>query len=80
MTQEEDLIGEVARLKLENSIFQQYIDKKTAELGIEEENKKKKKKRNTASLLTSEQKYDISNIVYEDVQVNSFVYELLHEF
>lgn len=59
---------EIDHLRLENSVLLNYNEKKTAELGTDEEEKKKKKnKKNAVSTLTSEQKYDIANVVHEDL-------------
>lgn len=59
---------EIDNLKLENSVFQKFVEKKTIELGNDEESKgKKKNKKTNAALLTSEQKYDISNVVHDDL-------------
>lgn len=49
-------------------MLQAYNDKKTAELGADEEEKKKKKnKKNAQVTLTADQKYEIANIVHEDL-------------
>lgn len=66
--QVEILKKDIEQLRLENSVLLSYNEKKTAELGVDDEDKKKKKsKKNTVSQLTSEQKYEISNIVHEDL-------------
>ena len=68
-TQLESLRKDVDQLKLENSVLQSYNEKKTAELGIDEDEKKKSKKskKNVISALNSDQKYEIANIVHEDL-------------
>ena len=67
-TQAEALKKEIEHLRLENSVLLNYNEKKTAELGADEEDKKKKKpKKNAISVLTSDQKYDIANVVHEDL-------------
>ena len=59
---------EIEHLKLENSVFSTFNDKKSLELGADEDDKKKKKsKKNIVTTLTSEQKADIANIVHEDI-------------
>jgi len=59
---------EIERYKLENSVFQRFIDKKTLELGADEDDKRRKRNKKTnVALLTSEQKFDISNTIYEDL-------------
>jgi hypothetical protein len=59
---------EIEHLKLENSVFSTFNDKKSLELGADEDDKKKKKsKKNMVTTLTSEQKADIANIVHEDI-------------
>lgn len=64
----EILNKEVEFLRLENSVLTSYTDKKTAELGVDEDEKKKKKnKKNVVATLNSEQKYEIANIVHEDL-------------
>ena len=55
-------------MRLENSVLLNFNEKKTAELGADDEEKKKKKnKKNLVSVLTSDQKYEIANIVHEDL-------------
>jgi hypothetical protein len=68
-SQVEALRKEVDQIKLENSVLQSYNEKKTAELGIDEDDKKKSKKskKNVVSVLNSDQKYEIANIVHEDL-------------
>lgn len=59
---------EIDNLRLENSVLLNYNEKKTAELGVDEEDKKKKRsKKQTVSLLTSDQKCEIANVVHEDL-------------
>lgn len=66
--QGEALKKEIEHLRLENSVLLNYNEKKTAELGADEDDKKKKKnKKNAVSVLTSDQKYDIANVVHEDL-------------
>lgn len=56
-------------MRLENSVYQKFVEKKTIELGIDEDSKKKKKPRKKeVGVLTSDQKYDIANLVHEDLQ------------
>lgn len=68
-SQAEQLRKEVDQLKLENSVLLSYNEKKTAELGLDEDEKKKNKKnkKNVVSVLNSDQKYEIANIVHEDL-------------
>jgi hypothetical protein len=65
----EVLRRDVDQVRLENSVLQAYNEKKTAELGIDEDEKKKSKKnkKNIISFLNSDQKYEIANIVHEDL-------------
>lgn len=64
----EFLKKDIEQLRLENSVLLSYNEKKTAELGADEEDKKKKKsKKNAIAQLTAEQKYEIANIVHEDL-------------
>ncbi len=59
---------EIEHLRLENSVLLSYNEKKTAELGVDEEEKKKKKnKKNVVMTLNPDQKYEIANIVHEDL-------------
>ena len=52
-------------------MIQKFIEKKTVELGVDDEDKKKKKiKKNYASKLTIDQKYDIANIIHEEIHVD----------
>lgn len=69
----DELADELQRLKLENSVFQKYYEKKKAELGPDEEEKKKgrKARKNIPTTLTMEQKYEIANIVHEDLQAET---------
>lgn len=69
----EELNVEIIRLKLENSVYQKYYDKKKLELGPDEEEKKKgrKAKKNIPTTLTLEQKNEIANIVHEDLQAET---------
>jgi hypothetical protein len=53
---------------LENSVLLNFNEKKSAELGSDDDEKKKKKnKKNLTTTLTSDQKYDIANLVHEDL-------------
>jgi len=53
---------------LENSVLLNFNEKKSAELGPDDDEKKKKKnKKNLTTTLTSDQKYDIANLVHEDL-------------
>jgi hypothetical protein len=64
----EALKMEITNLRLENSVLLNFNEKKTAELGAEDDEKKKKKnKKNTVTVLTSDQKYEIANVVHEDL-------------
>lgn len=59
---------EIKNLRLENSVLLNFNEKKTIELGVDDEDKKKKKhKRNAVQTLTSDQKYEIANVVHEDL-------------
>lgn len=67
-TQLEKISSEVERLKLENSVFQKFHEKKLVELGADEDDKKKKKKaKAVAKVLTAEQKVDVANLIHEDL-------------
>lgn len=48
--------------------MEKFVNKKSLEYGKDEDDKRKKRKEKKANLilLTSEQKYDISNIIYEE--------------
>jgi len=53
---------------LENSVLLNFNEKKLAELGPDDDDKKKKKnKKNLTTVLSSDQKYDIANLVHEDL-------------
>ncbi len=69
----EELNNEISHLKLENSVYQKYYEKKKAELGPDEDEKKKgrKQKKNLPTTLTLEQKYEIANVVHEDLQAET---------
>lgn len=58
-----------AKLSLENSVFQRYIDIKQTELGVTDHVKKGRKKNqsNAPQTLTNDQRYDVSNVVNEDI-------------
>eukprot|EP00605_Chrysophyceae_sp_TOSAG23-4_P001885 GSChrysophyteH1.ASY1.ANO1.2081.1 assembled CDS len=59
----------VEKLRLENSVMQKFIEKKTIELGGDEDEKKKKKsKKNLPTELTIPQKLEIATIINEDLQ------------
>jgi len=59
---------QIEQLKLDNSIYQKFIDKKTVELGNDDDDKKKKKnKKNIATLLTPEQKCEVANVIHEEM-------------
>jgi hypothetical protein len=63
---------ELNQIRLENSVIQKFIEKKTIELGVDEEDKKKKKvKKNFANKLTMDQKYDIANIIHDDIHAET---------
>lgn len=64
----EALEKEVEALRLENSVLLSYNEKKTVELGMDEEEKKKRKKeKKSVATLNPDQKYEIANIVHEDL-------------
>ena len=66
--QRDKLNEDIKNLRLENSVLLNYNEKKTIELGVDEEDKKKQKnKRNVVQTLTSDQKYEIANVVHEDL-------------
>ena len=69
----DDLNAEIIRLKLENSVYQKYHDKKKVELGPDEEEKKKgrNKKKSVPTTLTLKQKNEIANLVHEDLQAET---------
>ena len=71
----EELGEEIIKLKLENSVYQKYYEKKKEELGPDEEEKKKgrRAKKSVPTTLTLEQKYEISNVVHEDLQAETEV-------
>jgi hypothetical protein len=68
-SQIEQLKKDVEHLRLENSVLLSYNEKKTAELGVDEEEKKrgKKSKKQANLTLTADQKFEIANIVHEDL-------------
>ena len=56
-------------MRLENSVYQRYNEKKLIELGPDEDDKKKKKvKKALVTTLTVDQKVEITNLIYEDLQ------------
>lgn len=64
---------ELEAVKLENFVFQRYYDRKRAELSVEDEERRKggraaKSKKNHPTTLTTDQKYEISIGVHEDLQ------------
>jgi DNA repair exonuclease SbcCD ATPase subunit len=68
----DSLAQELKQIRLENSVIQKFIEKKTVELGVDEDDKKKKKiKKNYASKLTIDQKYDIANIINDDINAET---------
>jgi DNA repair exonuclease SbcCD ATPase subunit len=68
----DSLAQELKQIRLENSVIQKFIEKKTVELGADEDDKKKKKiKKNYASKLTIDQKYDIANIINDDINAET---------
>jgi hypothetical protein len=67
-SQLDHLTRDVEHLRLENSVLLSYYEKKTAELGVDEDEKKRKKNKRQGNLaLTADQKYEIANIVHEDL-------------
>ena len=68
----ESLAQELNQLKLENSVIQKFIERKTTELGVDDDDKKKKKMRkNHASRLTIDQKFEIANAVHDEIHSES---------
>ena len=59
--------NEVIRLRLENSVYQRFNEKKTMEIGAPEDDKKKKRGKKVVNTLTADQKYDIANVIHEDL-------------
>lgn len=63
---------EIDHIKLENSVFLKYYEKKKAELSTDDDEKKKghqkRQKRNIPVTLTVDQKYEIASAVHEDLQ------------
>lgn len=67
--QVEKLSISVAKLELENSVLQKFVEKKQVELGPDEDDKKKKKARkNLPTSLTIDQRIEIANVINEDLQ------------
>lgn len=71
--QVEILKQEVEAVKLENYVFQRFYDRKRAEMSIDEDERRKagrgqKSKKNMPTTLTTDQKYEISIAVHEDLQ------------
>ena len=65
----EKLSPSVAKLELENSVLQKFVEKKQVELGPDEDDKKKKKARkNLPTMLTIDQRIEIANEINEDLQ------------
>ena len=61
-SQYEEVKNEVDFLRLENSVYRRYLEKKKAETIVDEEEKKKAKslkKKTYPTVLTSDQKYEI---------------------
>ena len=68
----DNMTQELNQIRLENSVILKFIEKKTVELGVDNEDKKKKKtKKNYASKLTIEQKYDIANIIHDEIHLET---------
>lgn len=69
----ESLAQELNQLKLENSVIQKFIERKTTELGVDDDDDKKKKKvrKNHASRLTIDQKFEIANAVHDEIHSES---------
>ena len=68
----DNMTQELNQIRLENSVILKFIEKKTVELGVDDEDKKKKKtKKNYASKLTIEQKYDIANIIHDEIHLET---------
>jgi hypothetical protein len=74
--QYQDLKQELEQLSLENGTIEHFYDKKRTEMEAEEEERKRRassrggsrqNKRQAASVLTTGQKYEISNFVSEDL-------------
>lgn len=69
-SQYEEVKNEVDFLRLENSVYRRYLEKKKAETIVDEEEKKKAKslkKKTYPTVLTSDQKYEISCAINESI-------------
>ena len=69
-SQYEEVKNEVDFLRLENSVYRRYLEKKKAETIVDEEEKKKAKslkKKTYPTVLTSDQKYEISCAINEAI-------------
>ena len=64
----EDLEKENRLLLLENTVYQKFIDMKQPDQIVDTQ-KKGRGKRNLPQTLTNEQKYDIANVVNEEIMV-----------
>ena len=62
--------AELEKARLENSVFQKFIEKKTMELGTDDDDKKRKKnrKKDLATTLTIPHKLEIATTINEDLQ------------
>ena len=68
----DSLAQELIQLKLENSVIQKFIERKTMEIGVDDDDKKKKKmKKNHVSKLTIDQKFEIANAVHDEIHSES---------
>jgi hypothetical protein len=76
LTQVEILRLESDSVKLENYVFQRFYERKRAELSVDDDDRKKggrgnKSKKNMPTTLTTDQKYEISISVHEDLQAEA---------